>query len=88
MRIVTERGQVVDVGVQYEALTADVDRPIVRHDESHGRAPRDARSRTGDTVRKDWARQSITLAEALDEAVNDRSESWKREPGAFIRRRP
>lgn len=88
VRIMTERGHVVDFVVQYEAFIADAYRPIVRHDASHGQAHRGVFSWNGDTVRKDWARPGITLGEALDEAINDLSESWARELGAFIRRRP
>lgn len=84
----TERGQVVDFVVQYEAILNEVRYQVVRYDGSHGRAHRDTLDADGETIRKVWLDQFLSFSDAITIAIDDIKSEWPRFREAFLRRLP
>ena len=87
VRIVTERGKVVDFLVQYETLIGESYRAVVRYDCSHGFAHRDLLNRRGDVIDK-WAfPEDMDFKECLAHADQDLRTNWKRYKQWFIEKK-
>lgn len=82
----TDRGQVVDFVVQYEAFIAERFYPIVRYDGSHGRGHRDIIDRSGNVIRKDWLPEHVSLGQALDAGLEDIEDHWHAYRAEFVAR--
>ncbi len=86
VRIVTDRGAVVDFAAQYEATIERRAYPVVRHDGSHGQGHRDPLDRRGESVRKEWLPEHLTLAQSLTLGIRDVMEHWNGYRDAFLQR--
>lgn len=87
VRIVTAKGQVVDFLAQYETTVEGKRTPVMRYDGSHGRGHRDTLDRRGETIRKDWFPEHMTLGESLTEARRQLEANWVRYRDEFLERR-
>lgn len=86
VKIITERGQVVDFVVQHETIIDGRTYPVVRYDGSHGQAHRDRLDTRGRVVSKHWFQ--VGYAEALALGIQDIRANWSRYREDFIRRLP
>ena len=86
VRFRTERGRLVDFMVQYETTIDGRSYRVVRYDGSHGRAHRDELDGRGDTIRKVWLPEHLTLNEAFVVGRRDIETNWRRYREAFRRR--
>ena len=86
VRIVTDRGEVVDFIAQFETIIEGQHYPVVRYDGSHGRGHRDLLNRRGETVDKDWLAEHLTLGQALTFGVKDITANWPLYRDAFLTR--
>lgn len=86
VRIVTDRGIVVDFVAQYEVVLDGKHYPVVRYDGSHGRGHRDLLDRYGETIDKRWMAENITLGQALTFGIQDIRARWERYRGEFLAR--
>lgn len=76
VRILTDRGAVVDFVVQLETMLDDVFVPVVRYDGSHGRAHRDMLNWTGDTIDKQWLPEHWTMGQAVTYGIREIAANW------------
>ena len=75
MRITTEKGNVVNMVVQYETLFNNEWVPIVRYDCAHGFFHRDVMKPNGDKEKQ--AIQIQSLEDALNYAEQDIKDRWE-----------
>ena len=75
LRIVTDKGKVVDIVVQYEAKFDETWHPIVRYDCSHGFLHRDVMSPSG--KKEKYPLDIPDLKTALIYAEQDIKDRWK-----------
>ena len=87
VRLVHERGTVVDYAVWYVAMIEGQPMEVVRSDSAHGRAHYDVLDWDGKS-RKVWSREHLDLGEAMTEAIDDLHTNWARYRDDFLRRRP
>lgn len=86
VKIITDRGQVVDFVVQYETIIDGQTYPVVRYDGSHGQAHRDLLDARGRIVSKRWFQ--VDYPEALALGIQDIRANWSRYREDFLRRLP
>ena len=75
LKIVTVKGRVVDMVVQYESFIDGKWTPIVRYDYAHGFFHRDVLSRSGDKEKEVIAIEK--LEDALPYAQQDIKDRWE-----------
>ena len=75
VRFALEGGVVVDFVVQYETVSEDQWRPVVRYDLAHGYLHRDRPDPRGDLTTKE-AMPYGTLATAMTEAIREIKVNW------------
>ncbi len=75
---------VVNFRVQYQAVVSGMLYPIVRYDNAHGHPHRDLLDANGDTIIKTPI--GGTLAYALQTAIRDVKQNWRRYRADFLRR--
>lgn len=78
VRFRTDRGQLVDFVAQYEATIAERAYPVVRYDGSHGRGHRDTLDPRGETIRKEWLPEHLSLSEAFQLSLQTIRDDWRR----------
>ncbi|HEX5503626.1 MAG TPA: hypothetical protein VFW96_13465 [Thermomicrobiales bacterium] len=88
IRIMSERGQVVDFTVQYEAVIAGKTYPVVRYDAAHGQPHRDLLDATGHNIDKLWYGSAYTYAQVVQIAIADLRTNWPQYRADFIGRMP
>jgi hypothetical protein len=71
IRIVTERGRVIDFLVQQETRLGESYQAVVRYDCSHGFAHRDTLNQRGDVIDKQPFPVDMDLKQCLAEANRD-----------------
>jgi hypothetical protein len=84
IKILTKKGSVIDVVVQYESKIKDKWYPIVRYDCSHGYFHRDILSPKGEKTKNPIPIQN--LKDALTYAEQDIKDRWKWYKEKFKRR--
>lgn len=67
----------MDFVAQYEAIVSEHLYPVVRYDGSHGRGHRNWLDRHGETIRKDWFAEELTLADVLTLGIRDIVANWR-----------
>lgn len=87
VRILTERGDVLDYTVLYLATIDGVLMPVERYDSAHGYPHRDTLDWDGRVVEKHWTPLE-SLDAALDAAIVDVKARWREYFRAFLERRP
>lgn len=88
VRIVIDRGAVVDFLAQYETIIDNERYPVVRYDGSHGRGHRDVLDWGGVGIDKEWMPEHMNLAATLTHGIQDIKEHWERYREAFMARQP
>ncbi|MCA9880764.1 MAG: hypothetical protein KC442_23365 [Thermomicrobiales bacterium] len=79
----------VDFSVQLVAVIDGALHSVARYDCSHGQPPhRDVLNWDGSTARKSSMRPGISNNQALNEAVDDFLDNWKRYVRDYLRRWP
>ncbi|MBI3584382.1 MAG: hypothetical protein HY096_10605 [Nitrospinae bacterium] len=84
IKIITQKGFVKDVVIQYESKIKDKWYPIVRYDCSHGFFHRDILSPKGEKIKNPIPIQN--LEDALTYAEQDIKDRWEWYKEKFIRR--
>jgi hypothetical protein len=87
VRIVTDRGNVVDYGVVYLATVAEKLMAVERYDIAHGYPHRDTLDWEGHVVQKHWI-PLASFGAALDAAILDVKLHYQRYFDQFLARRP
>jgi hypothetical protein len=85
VRIVTERGRVIEFTVQYETIIDGEVYPVVRYDTAHGDAHRDLLDAAGRTVEKLWL-AGWDFDAALQHGLRDIKANWPQYRTDFIQR--
>ena len=87
VRILTDRGTVVDYTVIYLAMIDGSLMPVVRYDSAHGYPHRDTLDWEGRVVEKHWTPRE-SLDTALDSAIIEVKARWREFHREFLARRP
>lgn len=87
VRILAERGQVLDFTVVYLAIVDNRIMPVARYDAAHGYPHLDTLDWSGNVFEKHWLPLQ-SLGEALDHAILDFKVNYQRYFDAFLARRP
>lgn len=87
VRVLAERGEVLDFTVLYLATVEDRVYPVIRYDTAHGDPHRDTLDWNGFVVEKHWM-PGKSNAEALNDAIREVKTTWPEMYAAFLRRRP
>ncbi len=87
VRVLAERGKVVDFTVLYLATVDDRLYPVMRYDTAHGDPHRDSLDWDGYVVEKYWM-PGKSYSHALDDAIQEVKTTWNEMFAAFLRRRP
>ena len=77
VRIMVDRGDVVDFVVQYETVVDGAIVPIVRFDGSHGQGHRDLLNARGEVIQKDWLPSHNDNKQSLAHAYTELRENWR-----------
>jgi hypothetical protein len=77
VRIMVDRGEIVDFVVQYETVVNDVMQPVVRYDGSHGQGHRDLLDARGDVIQKDWLPSHYDNKQSLAYAHAELRANWQ-----------
>jgi hypothetical protein len=86
VRLITERGDVLDFVVQLETRVGDDYVPTVRYDCSHGFAHRDTLNGRGEVVEKAPMPEHMTYKQCLAYAENDLRSNWRQYKKWFMER--
>lgn len=87
VRILAERGKVLDFTVIYSATIGDRLYPVMRYDTAHGDPRRDKLDWDGHVVEKLWM-PGMSYADALNHAIRGVKANWEDMFAEFLRRRP
>lgn len=87
VRIVSERGRVIDFTIQYEATIDGKIYPVVRYDAAHDTPHRDLLDQAGRNIDKHWM-LGRTYAQVVNEAIADLLAHWRQYREDFIGRMP
>jgi hypothetical protein len=78
VRIVKERGVVVDYALRYETVINGEVVQVVPCDGSHGRGHCHWVDSDGKRAQRLWAREGLDLGDALTEQIEDLAANWQR----------
>jgi hypothetical protein len=87
VRVLAERGRVLDFTVIYLATVGDRVYPVMRYDTAHGDPHRDTLDWDGHVVEKHWM-PGMFYALALNNAIREVKTTWEDMFADFLRRRP